>query len=81
MWIEVSEQNISDGKKCSKTSCPIGLAIKERLGLKHGVMVWPDRVKIKGKRIDLDERTAYAIEIFDATGFMKPIGFELDYEE
>jgi hypothetical protein len=71
--IEVKEEHIKNGNRCSLTYCPIALALKAS-GYEHVVVSGYD-AQISGHFIDLSTRARRFIRKFDSKTAVKPFKF------
>jgi hypothetical protein len=77
MKIEVTQQNINDGRKHNCTSCPIALAIYQATGEEAAVSCFRTYLGEDCAGIALPSSAALFIERFDAGKSVSPFSFDL----
>ena len=77
MRIEVKRTHIRRGQQEKPDACPIALAVKESLGVKH-VDVQPYELTIGKLKFSLPDEAHYFIEAFDENkSSVEPFAFEI----
>ena len=78
--IDVTQEDIDSGRRCSSTSCPIARALLRATG--QSLYVWAYACGYSGNmRYDLPAIAKNKIAVYDLCGVMTPFSFELDFTE
>lgn len=76
--VNVTEEDIKNGKRCAPDSCPISLAIKRTIG--EGTIVKTGRawITVNGKDFYHSKKTMDFVRNFDREKLVTPFKFQLE---